>query len=80
MEHLTFSDPAVQAALSATVLLQADVTANDEIDQALMRRLGIFGPPTIVFFDRRGTEVRTGRVIGYVPADEFLVHLQTRMN
>ena len=80
MEHFTFSDPAVQTALSATVLLQADVTANDELDQALMRRFGIFGPPTIVFFDRQGTEVRAGRVIGYVPADEFLVHLKTVMN
>ena len=80
MEHLTFSDPAVQAALFATVLLQADVTANDQIDQALMRRLGIFGPPTIVFFDRRGNEVRAGRVIGYLPAEEFLVHLQPIMN
>jgi thiol:disulfide interchange protein DsbD len=80
MEHFTFSDPAVQAALSATVLLQADVTANDAVDQALMRRFGIFGPPTIVFFDQQGTEVRAGRVIGYLPSDEFLVHLQTVMN
>jgi thiol:disulfide interchange protein DsbD len=80
MEHFTFTDLAVQAALSATVLLQADVTANDEVDQALMRRFGIFGPPTIVFFDRQGSEVRAGRVIGYVPPDDFLVHLQTVMN
>jgi thiol:disulfide interchange protein DsbD len=45
-----------------------------------MRRFGIFGPPTIVFFDRQGSEVRAGRVIGYVPPDDFLVHLQTVMN
>ncbi len=80
MEYFTFSDAGIQAALSASVLLQADVTANDEVDQALMRQFGIFGPPTIVFFDRNGSEVRSGRVIGYQSPDEFLTHLQTVMN
>src|SRR3546814_3170764 len=38
MEAYTFTDPGVQAALADFVLLKADVTANDEIDQALMQR------------------------------------------
>jgi len=29
-----------------TLLLQADVTANDAEDQALLKRFNIFGPPT----------------------------------
>src|SRR3546814_3433645 len=45
MEAYTFTDPGVQAALADFVLLKADVTANDEIDQALMQRFGIIGPP-----------------------------------
>ena len=44
MERYTFTDPAVGAAMQGFVLLKADVTANDETDQALMRRFGIVGP------------------------------------
>ncbi len=38
MERFTFSDAAVQAKLKNTVLLQADVTANNEDDKALLQR------------------------------------------
>ncbi len=75
MEAWTFTDAGVQAALADTVLLQADVTANDAIDQALLEHFGIFGPPTLVFYDRAGSEVQGQRVIGYMPPAEFLRHL-----
>ena len=42
----TFPDPGVQAELHRAVLLQADVTANDDEDQALLQHFGILGPPT----------------------------------
>jgi thiol:disulfide interchange protein DsbD len=75
MEHSTFTDPGVQAALAQAVLLQADVTANDAGDQALLQRFGILGPPTIVFFGADGSE-RTGyRVVGFKPAEEFREHV-----
>lgn len=45
MERLTFSDPGVQAALAGVTLLKADVTANNTDHRALMRELGIVGPP-----------------------------------
>jgi thiol:disulfide interchange protein DsbD len=75
MEAWTFTDERVQAALQGAVLLQADVTANDPADQALLQRFGIFGPPTIVFFNRAGEEIQGQRVIGYMSADDFLAHL-----
>jgi thioredoxin:protein disulfide reductase len=75
MEHYTFTDPKVQAALANTRLLQADVTANDATDQALLQRMGIFGPPTIVFFNKKGQEINDQRVIGFQSADVFLNHL-----
>lgn len=71
MEKYTFTDPSVQAALGNTVLLRADVTKNDELDQALMKHFGIFGPPTIAFYDAKGTEQRNYRVVGYMKAGEF---------
>jgi thiol:disulfide interchange protein DsbD len=75
MEYYTFTDSRVQAALDKAILVQADVTANDEIDQALLAHFGIFGPPTIVFFDRSGREIPDTRIIGYQDANEFLTHL-----
>jgi thiol:disulfide interchange protein DsbD len=72
MEKLTFSDPRVQAKFADMLLLQADVTANNDDDKALLKRFKLFGPPGIVFFDRQGQEIRDGRVIGYQDADRFL--------
>ncbi len=67
----TFSDPGVRTALAGTVLLQADVTANDEADQALLKRFGLFGPPSILFFGTDGQERRAYRVIGFMEPNQF---------
>jgi thiol:disulfide interchange protein DsbD len=77
MERYTFSDASVIPEMDRFVLLQADVTANDEQDQALMGdRFGIPGPPAILFFDRMGRELRGRRLIGFKAADEFAEHLR----
>jgi len=75
MERYTFREPAVAAALDGVVLLKADVTANDAEDQALLRRFGIFGPPTIAFFGTDGMENRAFRQVGFAPAAEFVAHV-----
>lgn len=71
MERFTFSDPKVQARLKEVVLLQADVTANNEADKALLKRFRLFGPPGIIFFDHNGVEQKY-RVIGYEKPEKFL--------
>ncbi|MEZ5565719.1 MAG: thioredoxin family protein [Gammaproteobacteria bacterium] len=76
MEQYTFTDPAVKTALAKAVLLQADVTAVDADDRALMRHFGIVGPPTIVFFTADGRELGSQRVVGFKPAAQFAAHLQ----
>jgi thiol:disulfide interchange protein DsbD len=76
----TFPDPAVQQALSNTVLLQADVTANDDVDLALMARFNILGLPSILFFDRHGNEVPAARVTGFMKAAPFAAHIQRHLN
>jgi thiol:disulfide interchange protein DsbD len=76
MEHYTFPDSGVRAELDRAVLLQADVTANDAEDQALLGHFGILGPPSILFFDASGTERPELRVVGFKPADEFRAHLR----
>jgi len=72
MEAFTFSDPKVRAQLDRMLLLQVDVTANNEADKALLKRFSLFGPPGIVFFDAAGREIKGLRVIGYQSADRFL--------
>ncbi len=76
MEEHTFPDKRVQAALQELVLLQADVTATDEEDRALMTAFNLFGPPAILFFAPNGKEARAHRLLGFIEADEFLQHLQ----
>jgi thiol:disulfide interchange protein DsbD len=71
MEHNTFTVKEVQDALAGVVLLQADVTKNDEDDQALLKHFGIFGPPTIAFYGADGVERRNFRVVGFMKAAEF---------
>lgn len=71
MERYTFPDAQVRQVLANTVLLRADVTANDEADQALLAKFGIFGPPTIAFYGSDGIERSTLRVVGYMKAAEF---------
>jgi len=75
MEKYTFSVPEVQKDLAGFVLLKADVTANNEADQALFRRFGVYGPPTTAFFGAHGRECRPFRLVGFVKADDFRSHL-----
>jgi len=75
-EALTFTDPTVQQALAPAMLLQADVTPNDNQDQALMKKLGIFGPPALLFFDRSGNEVAAARLVQFMEAEAFAQHVQ----
>jgi len=76
MEEYTFTDSGVQDALANSVLLQADVTANDEEDQALLKRFGVFGPPTIIFFGDDGKQRHGYEVVGYMKAKEFAEHVR----
>ncbi|EPJ3208806.1 protein-disulfide reductase DsbD, partial [Citrobacter freundii] len=70
-EKYTFSNPQVQQALGDTVLLQADVTANNAQDVALLKHLQVLGLPTILFFDALGKEHPQARVTGFMDAAAF---------
>jgi len=76
MERFTFPDEKIQAKLSNTLLLKADVTANNADDKALLKRYGLFGPPGILFFDAQGREQTEHRVIGFQNPKQFLASLE----
>ncbi len=79
MEKYTFSRADVQRALAGFVLLQADVTANDEVDQSLMQHFAIVAPPDTLFFGADGAEKKSLRLTGEEDAAKFLHRVDTAM-
>lgn len=77
MERSVFPAPAVASRLAEFHLLRADVTANDAQDKELLNAFGLFGPPSLVFFDRNGRELKTLRVQGEIGAKALAEHLET---
>ncbi len=76
MEKFTFSDAGVKEALANAVLLQADVTANDDTDKALLKRFSLIGPPSILFFGTDGQERRPYRLVGFIKPKDFKTHVE----
>ena len=76
MRQDAFRNQNVIAALGNTRLLEADVTANDAADQVLLKHFGIYGPPSIMFFNDRGQELRDQRVVGYMDAQDFALRVR----
>ncbi|CAG1771929.1 Thiol:disulfide interchange protein DsbD [uncultured bacterium] len=76
MEAYTFTDSKVKQALKDFVLLQADVTENNEDDKALLAKYNLVGPPATLFFGANQQEQSGNRVIGYQDAKTFLNSLE----
>lgn len=73
LEHKTFSDSKVQAALEPFEKLRVDLDgANIAQAEELQKRWKVSGLPAIVFLDKSGAEVASARVGGFLPPDKFL--------
>jgi thiol:disulfide interchange protein DsbD len=75
MEAFTFTQPGVAQRMGQLLLLQADVTANNPEDRALLKRFKLFGPPGIIFFEQGGRERKDVRVVGFQEANRFAANL-----
>ncbi|PKM46627.1 MAG: thiol:disulfide interchange protein [Gammaproteobacteria bacterium HGW-Gammaproteobacteria-1] len=75
-DKYTFSDPGVIQALSGAILLKADVTANDDADQAMLRHFKLIGPPSLLFFGADGKERPSFRIVGFTGPEEFRAHVE----
>jgi len=75
MEKFTFAKPDVRSALASFVALQADVTAQDDADKALMQRFSIVAPPDTLFFGADGAERHQLQLTGPEDAEKFLKRL-----
>ena len=77
LEHRTFVDARVRERASGFMTLRADLTrdAPPEVE-ALMKRHGVDGPPTVLFLAPDGSEWRDLRVVGFVEPAVFVEHLE----
>ncbi|MBG7601351.1 MAG: protein-disulfide reductase DsbD [Gammaproteobacteria bacterium] len=72
MEKIVFPDPRVQKSMQGLLLLQADVTSNQE----LLTHFGLTAPPTILFFSRDGEEMCDYRLVGDVTVPQLVEQLK----
>ena len=73
LDRKTFTDVRVIDATKEFVRLKVDLTHFDSPEsEALRKKFNIAGVPTIVFLDGKGEEVVSSRVVGYLPAQEFI--------
>lgn len=71
MEQNVFPQPQIKSKMEQFQLLKADVTANTEQHQKLMEQFDLFGPPSILFFDKDGNELKHLRIVGEISAKGF---------
>ncbi|MCK4744173.1 MAG: protein-disulfide reductase DsbD [Sulfuriflexus sp.] len=77
MEKSTFADAAVTGLMNQYVALQIDVTdPSDPITSAVQKRLGVYGPPALLFFSKQGQRIKSMDFYGYKDANEFAAHIK----
>jgi len=75
LERVVFKDSTVNQSLKDSMTYTLDVTKNTQINQSILSRFALVGPPAILFF-KDGKEIRSQRIIGEVSAKE----LSNRLN
>ncbi|MCX2523551.1 protein-disulfide reductase DsbD [Larsenimonas rhizosphaerae] len=63
MEHELFPAPPIHASLKQLALIRLDVTDNSLASRKLLKELGLFGPPGLLFYDGK-REIKSARLIG----------------
>ena len=74
-EAITFKNAEVLERMDKMVLLQADVTKNDDIDIELLEHYDVLGLPTLLMFDENGVIRDDLRVTGFMGPKAFAEHL-----
>jgi len=77
MEKSTFNNPQVQKIMSKFVALQVDVTdPGNDATEAVKKRLSVFGPPALLFYNAQGQKLKALDFYGYKNAADFSVHIK----
>ncbi len=70
LEKKTWPDKEVQKWLGTVVPVRLDMTKNTDADQAIMKRYGVRGLPTVILLSPEGKEL--GRFVGYKSPAQIL--------
>ena len=74
LERVVFKDSIVNKSLKGSMTYTVDVTKNTLLNQSILSRFSLVGPPAILFF-KDCKEARSHRIIGEVSAIELTNHL-----
>jgi thiol:disulfide interchange protein DsbD len=69
MKYTLFKKQSVIDALKNVTVITVDVTQNNQSEQALLKSLQVFAPPTFIFYNREGLEV--DRIVGEMSEKEL---------
>jgi thioredoxin:protein disulfide reductase len=75
MERQVYPDPRVAEPLSAFARINVDVTDTGSTTRELLDHFGLFGPPSLLFFED-GEEIREARIQGEMRAPGLATHLE----
>lgn len=74
-EHITFADSEVKNLMAQFTLIKVDVTNATEQDQQLLEHFQVLGLPTLLLFDKNGSELTQSRITGFMGPKDFSAHL-----
>ena len=75
MDHAIFQPNQTKRLNSQYHLLRLDITKLDKGHKELLAQLGIMGPPTVLFFNTAGEELKNLRLVGEINKPDFLKHM-----
>jgi len=74
-EHITFADGEVKNLMAQFTLIKIDVTHATDQDQQLLDHFQVLGLPTLLLFDKNGSELTQSRITGFMGPKDFSAHL-----
>ncbi|WP_127020218.1 protein-disulfide reductase DsbD [Rheinheimera mangrovi] len=74
-EHITFADGEVKGLMAQFTLIKVDVTHATDQDQQLLDHFQVLGLPTLLLFDKNGSELTQSRITGFMGPKDFSAHL-----
>lgn len=73
LDRITFTNEEVISALQSYRTIKVDLTDYESPEaEAIRKKFGVAGVPTIIFLNKNGIEIKESRVVGFVGAKEFL--------
>ncbi|WP_194842489.1 protein-disulfide reductase DsbD [Endozoicomonas sp. OPT23] len=75
MEKQVFPATEVQTQLRGWKLIKFDITGNTKEQQQWLSQYNLFGPPSLVFFNKQGNEITPLRTLGEITAEQLATKL-----